>query len=186
MGPGVTPVYLHTRCCLSPSPDGAVAGLAVVGPAMGPGAADPPPSGSAAGGAGLRWGRAPSGERALGRVNAVLASVHLDGSASIHVRRRLPAPERVHLNPARRTGTPPGLPWGHVGAGPHLGPEPPAHRAAPCGGSSGGLGSPETQPYCHRGIAGRRPHAPPSVVHGRPLAGVHHRGGGLVPREDRD
>ena len=39
MGPGVTPVYLHTRCCLSPSPDGAVVG----GPRTGPGTGAVPP-----------------------------------------------------------------------------------------------------------------------------------------------
>ena len=38
------------------------------------------------------------------------------------MRRRLPAPERVHLNPARRAGTPPGVPWGRVGTDPYLDP----------------------------------------------------------------
>ena len=38
------------------------------------------------------------------------------------VRRRLPAPERVHLNPARRAGRPPGAPWGRVGTDPYLDP----------------------------------------------------------------
>ena len=67
------------------------------------------------------------GERALGWVNAVLAGVYLGGSASIPVRRRLPAPEHVHLHSARRAGTPPGVPWGRVGTDPYLDPGGDAH-----------------------------------------------------------
>ena len=77
------------------------------------------------------------GERALGWVNAVLAGVYLGGSASMSVRWRLPAPGRVHLNPARRAGTSPGVPWSRP-------PEPPgqldvrAHRQGRRGPASPG------------------------------------------------
>ena len=96
----------------------------------------------------LWWGHTPSGERALGRVDAVLAGVHWHGSAFIPVRWRLPAPERVHLHSVRRTGTPPGLPWGRPPG--RLNPArragAPAEQAGPgCGGPrpshAGGIGA---------------------------------------------
>ena len=83
------------------------------------------------------WTCPEAGERALGRVDAVLAGVHWHGSAFIPVRWRLPAPERVHLNPARRAGTSPGVPWSRP-------PEPPgqpdarAHRQSRRGPASPG------------------------------------------------